>query len=133
MIVWLKYRQKGATLGTTTAMRFDALTGEDLPDAEHKQQRGLRRIDYQHLLSTRSAWDIAIGADELYDPTKRAFMEEFWVGAQKWLVFDSATDEPDAEDFTEITTPSGRIPFQSIEGSWDFVTFASTFTAKHPD
>ncbi len=131
--IWLKFRQKGAALGVTTAMRFNALLGEDLPETGGLEQIGLKQIHYTHLLSRRSVWDVTIGADELFDPTARAFITEFWLGAQKWLCFSASETEPAAGLFTEIKTPTGRAPLAPIEGNWDLVSFATTMTAKRPD
>lgn len=132
-IIWLKYRAKGAALGTTSAMRFDALIGENLPDSEYNQQRGLRRIDYSHMLSSRSVWDVSIGPDQLYVPAAQTFIREFWKGAQHWIAVNASLTEPTATLFNEVTTPGGRVPLQPVEGHYDFPQFIATLTAKRPD
>ena len=133
MIIWLKYRQKGAPIGTTSAMRFDALTAEGLDETEKNQQRGLTGRNYTHLLSSRVAFDVEIGADETIDATKKAFLDEFWIAAQQWISLDTSAIEPAAGLFVEVDTPAGRAPYQPIEGNWNFVTFRTILTAKEPN
>ena len=128
--VWLKYRQKGAPLGTTTAMRFNALICQPIDETIRLESDDLNARPYSHLRSIRTQYDLSIGPDELVDATKKAFIDEFWISAQAWLVIDSSDTEPLAASFIEVVVPAGRSPIQPLEGDWSFPYIDVTLISK---
>ncbi len=130
--VWLKYRQQGAALGTTTAMRIPMLFVRPDDEVDRIDDKDLNGRLYQHTRSSRDVWDLVIGADQLVDSTIQAFVDEFWIGAQHWLSLDQSATEPAAGLFSEISIPSGRSPKQALEQNWGLVSFEFTATSKVP-
>lgn len=133
MKVWLKYRQKGAALGTTTAMQFDAVIAEPNEDVEGLTQIGLNGTDFVHTSGSRPTWYVLIGADELVDAVKRAFIDEFWIGAQQWIIVDDAATEPGAGLFREVSRPFGPNPLASTNGSRALPRIELNLRAKKRD
>jgi hypothetical protein len=124
--MWLKYTDNG----TSVARYFKHLTNYDRPETDRMTKRTLRGHDVSHLMSKRTNYEIAIGADELYDPDAREFIDTFWE-AERIFVADEEPDTPPLDaSYTECTPPGGISPIEFIEGVKELPTITIKISAK---
>lgn len=129
--VWLRYERNE----TTVTQRFLALSTPRTSDVERKSGRTLRHVDFAHRLSDRETWTITIGANELYVPANRTFVETFWKADRVWINFDPQIDEEELDDadWIECTPPSGACPLEYIEGDESLPSIAIPLVQRKPN
>lgn len=141
--IWLRYANGGAA----TSLKLNALECRELDDVERDSGRTLRRINYAHRLGYGWAFIMTIGADELVDPAKYAFIRAWFRASERWFTANPAAIEPTVTDesVTGLATDpntnygryntdadSGRLPVTFIEGNKGLPSFSTTLVSQYP-
>lgn len=129
MIIWLKYQNPPAA---AVALRIDALSYYDKDDVRYAAGESLRGIEYEHRMSKRLHWEVAIGADQLADTDTYAFLRAWWTAAARYFVADDAETEPIAGDFLAVRCDGGISPVQFLEGLVELPSWDLTLIEKRP-
>lgn len=143
--MWLRYKNTG---DTAVAYQFTA-EAEERPERAVEAGRTLRGVDYDFLLSKRSVWDVAIGADEL-QPTGTVdvttvsagygFILAWYTAEERWFSPSTGSEPsvasdpfaPGATDFRPVSHPAGVAPIAFIEGVRFFPSLTLTLTERYP-